>query len=241
MLILPAIDIKDGKCVRLHKGDYSTVEKVADSYIKTARQFKEAGAQWLHMVDLDGAKDGSQQNKHIFIETAEISGLKVQVGGGIRSFDTVEMYLNAGLSRVIIGSAALENPSLIKTAVKEFGERIAVGIDARNGFVAAHGWLKTTNVNYLDLGVEMAKLGVKYIIFTDIDKDGTLSRPSHYKTKQLSNKLKEMGTQVIASGGVKTLNNLLTLKSNNIYGAICGKSLYSGTVNLKEAIIKCQK
>ncbi|MDR1754773.1 MAG: 1-(5-phosphoribosyl)-5-[(5-phosphoribosylamino)methylideneamino]imidazole-4-carboxamide isomerase [Eubacterium sp.] len=236
MIILPAIDIKDGNCVRLLKGDYNTVEKVADCYLETAERFRAAGARWVHMVDLDGAKEASQKNKDIFFETAKKSGLKVEVGGGIRSLETVEMYLSGGISRVIIGSAAVKNPGLIKTAVKEYGERIAVGIDARNGLVASEGWLETSNVNYLDLGIEMAKLGVKYIVFTDIDKDGTLSRPSHYKTKLITEKTRAFGTNVIASGGVKTINNLLTLKKNGLYGAVCGKSIYSGNLDLKKAI-----
>ena len=175
MIILPAIDIKDGNCVRLFKGDYSTVQKVAENYMDTARSFEEAGAKWIHMVDLDGAKDASQQNKEIFINVAKDTGLKVEVGGGIRSLDTVEMYLKNGISRVIIGSAAVKNPALVKDAVKEYGDRIAVGIDARGGYVATEGWLESSDVYFTDLAKAMSDVGVKYIIFTDISKDGTLS------------------------------------------------------------------
>lgn len=236
MVILPAIDIKDGNCVRLFKGDYGTVQKVADSYMDTARGFELSGAQWVHMVDLDGAKDANQRNKDIFIDVAKNTGLKVEVGGGIRSLDTVEMYLNAGISRVIIGSAAVKNPALVRAAVKEFGERIAVGIDAKKGFVATEGWLETSGVNFIDLGVEMCRAGVRFFIFTDIDKDGTLSRPNHYKTKLLQQTLAPLGGNVIASGGIRSINNIRTLKRNGIYGAICGKSLYSGSLDLAQAI-----
>lgn len=236
MIILPAIDIKDGNCVRLFKGDYQTVEKVADSYMDTAKMFEKCGAEWVHMVDLDGAKDASQQNKDIFIDVAANTKLKVEVGGGIRDNDTIEMYLKSGISRVIIGSAAVKNPDFVKAAAKEYKERIAVGIDAKNGFVATEGWLETSSLYFVDLAVEMCKAGVKYFIFTDIDKDGTLSRPNHYKTKLLSDTLRTMGGNVIASGGIKTINNIKTLKKNGVYGAICGKSIYSGTLDLKKAI-----
>lgn len=236
MIILPAIDIKDGNCVRLVKGDYTTVQKVAENYMETANSFRSAGAEWVHMVDLDGAKDANQTNKEIFIDVARHTGLKVEVGGGIRSLDTVEMYLKNGISRVIIGSAAVKNPEFVKSAVKEFGDKIAVGIDAKNGFVATEGWIETSNVFYLDLAVQMCEAGVKYFIFTDIDKDGTLSRPNHFKTKKLQDTIRSLGGNVIASGGIRTINNIKTLKNNGIYGAICGKSIYSGSLDLRSAI-----
>jgi phosphoribosylformimino-5-aminoimidazole carboxamide ribotide isomerase len=236
MVILPAIDIKDGNCVRLFKGDYGTVQKVADSYMDTAHSFEKAGAEWIHMVDLDGAKDATQQNRDIFLDVAKNTGLKVEVGGGIRTLDTVEMYLSGGISRVIIGSAAVKNPELAKQAAREYKGRVAVGIDAKNGFVATEGWLETSNVYFVDLAVEMCKAGVEYFIFTDIDKDGTLSRPNHYKTKLLQQTLNPLGGKVIASGGIKTINNIKTLKKNGIYGAICGKSIYSGSLDLVQAV-----
>ncbi len=236
MVILPAIDIKDGKCVRLVKGDYATAHKVADSYMETARSFEVCGAEWVHMVDLDGAKDASQKNKDVFIDVVRNTKLKVEVGGGIRSMETIEMYLNSGISRVIIGSAAVKNPEFVKRAVKEYKERIAVGIDAKDGFVMTEGWLESSSVNYIDLGIEMCKAGAEFFIFTDIDKDGTLSRPNHYKTKKLQEVLAPLGGKVIASGGIRTINNIKTLKKNGIYGAICGKSIYSGSLNLEKAI-----
>lgn len=237
MIILPAIDIKDGQCVRLYKGDYATVEKVAESYIDMARAFEKAGAQWIHMVDLDGAKDASQQNKEIFLDVANNTGLKVEVGGGIRSMDTVEMYLKNGVSRVIIGSAAVKNPQLVKDAVKEFGSRIAVGIDAKNGFVATEGWLETSEVHFTELAKAMSEVGVEYIIYTDISKDGTLSGVN---AEQLNEINKCCKASIIASGGVHTIEDIKICKKLGLYGTICGKSIYSGTLDLKQAIAEAK-
>jgi phosphoribosylformimino-5-aminoimidazole carboxamide ribotide isomerase len=237
MLIFPAIDIKGGKCVRLLRGDCSTVEKVSDSYMDTAKRFAESGAEWIHMIDLDGAKSAKPKNADIFLDVAKNTSLKVQTGGGIRTLETVEYYLSGGVSRVILGSVAVENPELVKTAVKDFGaQRVAVGIDAKNGLVATNGWLETSKVNYINLALEMGAAGVRYFIFTDIDKDGTLSRPNHIKTKRLQEEVSSFGGRVTASGGIRTINNIKTLKKNNIYAAICGKSIYSGTLDLKQAI-----
>ncbi len=235
MVILPAIDIKDGKCVRLVKGDFATVHTVADNHIETARSFEEKGAKWLHMVDLDGAKDGSRVNSQIFFDCAENTSLKIEVGGGIRTLEDVEMYLSNGIQRVIIGSAALKNPNLVKIAAAEYGERIAVGIDARNGFVATEGWLETSDVYYIDLALKMADIGVKNFIFTDISKDGTLSGVN---TKQLDalNRALYGKANVIASGGVKDIDDIKMCKAINLYGVICGKSIYSGSLDLDKAI-----
>lgn len=233
MVILPAIDIKDGNCVRLFKGDYGTVEKVAESYMDTARSFERAGAEWIHMVDLDGAKDATQQNKEIFLDVAKNTGLKVEVGGGIRTLDTVEMYLSAGISRVIIGSAAVKYPQLVKDAVKEYGERIAVGIDAKNGFVATEGWLETSDVHFTDLAKAMSDIGVQYIIFTDISKDGTLSGVNAEQLRQINDCC---SANIIASGGVHTIEDIRICKEMGLYGTICGKSIYSGSLDLREAV-----
>ena len=237
MVILPAIDIKDGQCVRLFKGDYSTVQKVAESYMDTARAFEKAGAEWIHMVDLDGAKDASQQNRDIFLDVAKNTGLKVEVGGGIRSMDTVEMYLKNGISRVIIGSAAVKNPSLVKDAVKEYGSRIAVGIDAKNGFVATEGWLETSEVHFTQLAKAMSEVGVEYIIYTDISKDGTLSGVN---AEQLDEINRCCNANIIASGGVHTIEDIKICKKLGLYGTICGKSIYSGTLDLKQAIAEAK-
>ncbi len=233
MVILPAIDIKDGNCVRLFKGDYGTVEKVAESYMDTARSFEAAGSEWIHMVDLDGAKDATQQNKEIFLDVAKNTGLKVEVGGGIRTLDTVEMYLSGGISRVIIGSAAVKNPQLVKDAVKEYGDRIAVGIDAKNGYVATEGWLETSDVYFTELAKAMSDIGVKYMIFTDISKDGTLSGVNAQQLKEIN---ECCPANIIASGGVHTIEDIRICKELGLYGTICGKSIYSGSLDLKEAV-----
>ena len=237
MIIFPAIDIKNGRCVRLTRGDFSTAEKVADSYMKTAESFVEAGAEWIHMIDLDGAKSKTPKNTDIFLEVAKNTPLKVQIGGGIRSLEIAETYIKGGISRVILGSVAVENPDFVKTAVKEFGtEKVAVGIDAKNGMVAINGWLENSNVNFISLALRMCEAGVRYFIFTDIDKDGTLSRPNHVKTKRLQQEVAKYNANVTASGGIKTINNIKTLRKNGIYGAICGKSLYNGTLDLAVAV-----
>lgn len=233
MVILPAIDIKDGNCVRLFKGDYGTVEKVAESYMDTARSFEAAGSEWIHMVDLDGAKDATQQNKEIFLDVAKNTGLKVEVGGGIRTLDTVEMYLSGGISRVIIGSAAVKNPQLVKDAVKEYGDRIAVGIDAKNGYVATEGWLETSDVYFTELAKAMSDIGVKFMIFTDISKDGTLSGVNAQQLKEIN---ECCPANIIASGGVHTIEDIRICKELGLYGTICGKSIYSGSLDLKEAV-----
>lgn len=235
MIILPAIDIKDGNCVRLLKGDFATVHKVADSYMETAKSFENAGASWIHMVDLDGAKEGKPVNGEIYLDVAKNTGLKVEVGGGIRSLDTVEYYVSRGIARVILGSVALKNPQIVVDAVKEYGDKISVGIDAKNGIVAAEGWLEDSQVNYIDLSLEMIKAGVKNIIFTDISKDGTLSGVN---IEQLTALKKAAGDKcgITASGGVHNIEDIKACKKMGLYGAICGKSLYSGTLDLREAI-----
>ena len=186
MIILPAIDIKDGSCVRLYKGDFGTVQKVAEDPVETALSFQNAGARWLHMVDLDGAKDATPKNRQIFLDVCKATSLQVEVGGGIRSLDTVEDYLSGGIARVILGSLAVKNPDLVKTAVKEYGARIAVGIDARNEMVAVEGWLDSSSVHFLDLARAMEEVGVQTIIYTDISKDGTLSGPNLEQLTQIN-------------------------------------------------------
>ena len=240
MVILPAIDIKDGNVVRLYKGNYDTVEKVADNFLDTAVSFENAGAEWIHMVDLDGAKEGRPVNTKIYTEVAEKTNLKVELGGGIRNLETIEEYLKMGISRVILGSVALKNPQLVKDAVEKFGsEKIVVGIDAKNGMVATEGWLETSNVNYIDLANKMISYGVKYFIFTDISKDGTLSGVNADQLKALYD-----GTDgkcnIIASGGVHTIDDILICKKMGLYGTICGKSIYTGSLDLKEAIDKAK-
>ena len=233
MLIFPAIDIKDGQCVRLYKGDFATAHRVADSPIDTARSFRAAGAEWIHMVDLDGAKTGTRVNADIFAAVAKDSGLKVEVGGGIRDMAALEEYFAAGVSRCILGSAALKNPALVREAVAAYGSRIAVGIDAVGGMVATEGWLDVSQVPYLELARRMEDMGVRTLIFTDISKDGTLAGPNR---EQLAALDEAVSCDVVASGGIRDLNDITALREMKLYGAICGKSLYSGTLDLAAAV-----
>ena len=219
MIILPAIDILGGKCVRLTKGEYGTAEKVAADPIETALSFERAGAEFIHMVDLDGAKAGSRVNSDIYTEVAKKVSVPIEVGGGIRDMDTVDYYINKGIERVIIGSAALKNPSLVKEAVEKYGERIAVGIDALDGMVKSEGWCEGSSVNYIDLAREMAAVGVKYVIFTDISKDGTLEGPNLEQLGALAN---AVDINIIASGGIRDIGNIRDLTKMNLYVAICG-------------------
>lgn len=233
MIIFPAIDIKDGNCVRLYKGDFDTVHKVADSPLETAKVFEQAGAEWVHMVDLDGAKDGLPKNSEIFINVAKNTSLKVELGGGIRNMDIVDYYIKNGISRVIIGSAAIKNPDFAKEAIAKYGDKIAIGIDAKNGYVATEGWIEKSNVTYIGLARKMESFGAKYIIYTDISKDGMLAGPN---TEQLVELSKNVSCNITASGGIKDIKDIAELKAANMYGAICGKSIYSKTLDLKAAI-----
>ena len=233
MIILPAIDIKDGKCVRLRKGEFDTAEQVAANPYDTAASFRQAGANWIHMVDLDGAKDARPINADIFCKVAAESGLKVELGGGIRSMDTIEYYLERGIERVILGSVAVKNPALVKDAVQHFGARIAVGIDAKNEMVATEGWLDTSNVHYIEMAKMMEAVGVQTIIYTDISKDGMLSGVNG---EQLDAINRAVSCNIIASGGVKSIADIHLCKEMNLYGVICGKSIYSGSLDLAEAV-----
>ncbi|HML36563.1 MAG TPA: 1-(5-phosphoribosyl)-5-[(5-phosphoribosylamino)methylideneamino]imidazole-4-carboxamide isomerase [Bacillota bacterium] len=237
MIILPAIDIKEGQCVRLTRGDFATAEKVAVDPLETALAFQRAGAQWIHMVDLDGAKEGGLKNSEIFLRVAKNTGLKVELGGGIRTLESIDYYMEQGISRVIIGSAAITQPDLVRTAAEKYGDRIAVGIDARNGMVSGGGWLDDSDINYLDLAKKMESIGIKYIIFTDISKDGTLSGPN---LEQLSRINGAVSCDVIASGGIHIIQDIVDLKEMGLYGAICGKSIYKGTLSLAEVIKYCK-
>lgn len=233
MIILPAIDIKDGNCVRLFKGDFGTVEKVAENPVLTALSFQNAGARWLHMVDLDGAKNADMHNKEIFIEVAKSTDLKIEVGGGIRDVKSAEFYLENGIERVILGSAAVKNKALVKELVSEYGDRIIVGIDAKNKMVQTEGWLDDSEIDYLTLAREMENIGVAHIVYTDISKDGTLKGPNLIELDEINRAVK---LNIIASGGISCLDDIKALKKLNLYGAICGKSLYKKTLSLEEAL-----
>lgn len=233
MIILPAIDIKDGNCVRLFKGDYSTASKVAESPYETAKSFAEAGASWMHMVDLDGAKKGKRVNSDLIIDVAKNTDIKVEAGGGIRNMKTVEYYLSNGIDRVILGSAAVKNQQFVIDAVKNYGSKIVVGIDAKNGMVCAEGWTDESEIEYIDLAKRMEQIGVKTIIFTDIDQDGTLAGPN---LKQLDDLTHNVSCNIIASGGISNLKDIININSLNVYGSITGKAIYTGDLDLKMAL-----
>ena len=233
MIIFPAIDLKDGTCVRLFKGDYATAHKVAEDPLQTAKSFEAAGAEWIHMVDLDGAKAKKPVNAEIIFDVAKNTGLKVEIGGGIRDMETIAYYLENGVERVILGSVALKNPALVKEAVEQYGERIVVGIDAMNGKVAAEGWTDQSEVDYIELAKSMETMGVQGIIFTDISKDGTLSGPN---LQQLDALNKAVSCKIVASGGISNLQDVIDCQKLGLYGTICGKAIYTGDLNLKDAV-----
>ena len=233
MILLPAIDLLDGQCVRLRRGDFDTAHRVAADPLETARSFEQAGAAWIHMVDLDGARTGSAQNQEIILRIARETSLLVEAGGGIRDMDTVAYYLQNGVSRVVLGSAALENPQLVKKAVEQYGSRVAVGIDAKNGMVSARGWLSDSQTDYLSLAEKMDLAGSGWIVFTDISKDGMMEGPI---LSQLSQLRKRVSCRLTASGGIRSLDDLKALDAANIEAAILGKALYTGAIDLTEAI-----
>ena len=237
MIIFPAIDIIDGKPVRLYKGDFSTAAQVAEDALETALSFVEAGCEWVHMVDLDGSLKKKPVNAQTFITVARETPLKVELGGGIRTMSDIDFYAQNGISRIILGSVALKDPQLVKEAVKEFGDLIAVGIDAKNGYAAAEGWTQSSNVYFTDLASQMESAGVKTIIYTDIGRDGTLSGPNIEQLKEIND---AVSCNITASGGVTDINDIRLLRDNGLYAAICGKSIYQGTLNLKEAVEACK-
>lgn len=233
MIILPAIDLKDGKVVRLYQGDFATVHQVARDPVETARAFFEAGARQIHMVDLDGAKDGARKNAAL-VEAVARLGLKVELGGGIRSMADLEAVFALGVYRAVIGSAAVEHPDFVAQAMARYGpDRIAVGIDAKDGRVRTAGWMENSGRDYLDFAREMERIGVKHIIFTDIDTDGTLEGPAWNSLRALRS---GVSCLVTASGGVASNQDIRDLKTLGVWGAIIGKAYYAGTLDLAQAI-----
>lgn len=238
MIFIPAIDIQDGQCVRLLRGDYTTAQKVAQDAAETAHSFRKAGAQWLHVVDLDGAKDARPKNSELIFRIQEAFDAQVEVGGGIRSMKTVDFYLQNGISRVILGTAAVSQPGFAAEAVQKYGDRIAVGLDARNGKIAQNGWIEMTDLSYLQVAKQMEQIGVKYLILTDISRDGTLTGPN---LKMIENLSREVTCGITASGGISSLDDIRSLCRLNLYGAVCGKAIYSGTVDAKRAVELCKE
>ena len=237
MNILPAIDLKDGKVVRLYKGEFDTVHQVASDPLATAKTFYDAGARFIHMVDLDGAKDGVRKNAQIVKRVAECSGLKVELGGGIRSMADLEDVFSLGVCRAVIGSAAVSHPEFVREAVARYGESIAVGIDTKDGRVKTAGWVQDSGLDFLEFAKSMESIGVKIIIFTDIDTDGTLQGPAFRRLEQLK---AAVSCQIIASGGVSNNQDIRDLRAMDLYGAIIGKAYYAGTIDLAQAVADAQ-
>lgn len=233
MYILPAIDIKDGQAVRLFKGDFAQQTVVNPDVLDQARTFKEAGINYIHVVDLDGALEGRAANRDLIASIKAETGLSIQVGGGIRTLEQIEDYLMAGIDRVIIGSMAVKDPDFVKAALAQFGsDKIVVGIDAKNGYVATEGWLETSTVDYLSLAKAMEAMGVKLFVYTDVDRDGTLTGPNLDHYQKLVDQLST--AQVIASGGIAELADLTELDKIGVAGTIVGKAYYNGNISLDQ-------
>ena len=233
MIVLPAIDIIDGQAVRLYQGDYDKKEQVSNSVIKTALKFQKEGAKMLHIVDLDGAKDGKRKNRELIYEIAKTLTIPIEVGGGIRSMQDVNDYLEHGIGRVILGTAAIEDEAFLKEAIATYHERIAVGIDCKNGYVCGRGWLETSSLDYVSFAKKMEALQVKTIIVTDIEKDGAMQGTNLEMLEALK---KEVNIDVIASGGVSLMEDVKKVKDVGANGVIIGKAMYQKTIDLKEAI-----
>lgn len=236
MIIFPAIDLRGGKCVRLIQGDFGKETIYSDDVQATALKWQSMGAKFLHVVDLDGARAGSPQNLDAIKKILDAIKIPIEVGGGVRTLDDMEQLLTLGVRRVILGSVAVENPSLVAEAVNRFRDRIVVGIDAKNNFVAVHGWEKSSTVTVTKLAKKIVAAGVKTIIYTDISKDGMLSGVD---AKIFAELAKSSGAQIVASGGVKSIDDIRALKSvesSGVVGVIVGKAIYTGSLDLSAAI-----
>ncbi len=233
MIIYPAIDLLKGKCVRLYQGDYGKVTEYSEDPVGMAKAMAQEGADWIHIVDLDAAKTGERKNRDLIHRMTVESGLKVQTGGGIRDLETVEELLEAGVSRCVIGTAAVKNPTFLKAALKRYGDFLAVGIDSQNGLVKVSGWLEDSGVDTLSFAEEIKSLGAKTVIYTDINRDGALSGPALESSREL---LEHTGLEVIMSGGIASASDLAACKKIGAAGVIVGKALYEGKVSLKECL-----
>ena len=233
MILLPAIDLYEKKVVRLTRGDYAQMTVYNDDPVAQAKLFQDAGAQWLHTVDLEGAKDGSTPNYSVIEAICKDTNLKVEIGGGIRSLDTIARYLDAGVERVILGTKAVTDPAFLEESLDKFGSHIAVGVDIKDGKIAIKGWLETAQDSVEDFFTKLCKLGVSTVICTDVSKDGMLAGTNVDLYRQLSQKF---SLDLIASGGVSSQEDLARLKALGLYGAILGKALYTGALDLKTAL-----
>lgn len=233
MLIFPAIDLYEKQAVRLFKGDYNRKTVYSDDPVSVAREFKKSGATHIHLVDLEGAKTGETPNFDVVCAIKRETGLFCEIGGGIRSMEVVEKYISAGLDRVILGTAAVTNEGFVQKAVEKYGEKIAVGIDIKDGFAAIKGWTESSGIDAFEFCERMEKIGVRTLICTDISKDGTMVGTNRALYKKLSEKF---SVDIVASGGVSSIDDVKALRKLNIYGAIIGKAYYTKAVDLGEAI-----
>ena len=233
MVIYPAVDVKDGRCVRLVQGEFDKVTTYSDNPVEMALKWEKLGAQYLHIVDLDGARTGQAQNIAVISEMAVKLGIPVQLGGGIRTIEMIETILCKGIQRVILGTSAVKDPNLVERAVKTFENNVVIGIDAKDGMVAIEGWAKTSEFLATDFAKKMVELGAKTIIYTDISRDGMLLGPN---LKAMEEMVKAVDVEIIASGGVSKLEDIRNLKQVGVAGVIVGKALYTGDVDLGKAI-----
>ena len=238
MILFPAIDLFEKKAVRLYKGDYANMTVYSENPIEIARDFEAKGCTHIHMVDLEGAKDGTTPNIAIVAQVAKETSLFVEIGGGIRDMETVEKYLSAGVSRVILGTAAVNNEAFLREAVAKYGERIAVGADVKDGYIAIKGWLEQSAYTLEDFLAKMQAIGVKTIICTDISKDGAMKGTNRQLYRDLSEKF---SMDIVASGGVSDMEDIRALTAMNLYGAIIGKAYYTGAIDLATAIKEAQQ
>lgn len=233
MLIIPAIDIKGGKCVRLTQGNFESEKVYSEDPMAIARQWEEQGAQMLHIVDLDGSRKGNLANLEVIMRLVQEIKIPIQVGGGIRNKEAVKALLSCGVSRVILGTVALENDEELKNILEDFASKVAVALDTKNGKLMKKGWFENSDKGSITTALRLEDLGVKRFIYTDVVRDGTLTEPNY---KEIANLIKNVLVPVIASGGISTINSIKQLKTMGVEGVIIGKALYEGRVNLKEAI-----
>lgn len=238
MKIFPAIDLYEGKAVRLYKGDYDKMTVFSDRPVSVAEDFRRQGAEYIHMVDLEGARLGTTPNLETVKEVVDKTGLFVEIGGGIRSMETVEKYLSVGVGRVILGTSAVTDREFLKEAVDRFGGKIAVGADVKDGYIAIKGWTEKSEYTLDEFFSDMEKIGVECVICTDISKDGAMLGTNRKMYKELSERY---GINIIASGGVSSLEDVEALSSFGLYGAIIGKAYYTGAISLEEAIRRAGK
>lgn len=233
MLIFPAIDLYEGQAVRLFKGDYNRKTVYSDNPTEIAEDFKQAGASCIHIVDLEGARDGNTPNLDIVCDIKAKTGLFCEIGGGIRTMEVIDKYISSGMDRVILGTAAVKNPDFVREAVNKYREKIAVGVDIKDGYVAIKGWTEKSEYDAFEFCKKMQDIGVKTIICTDISKDGAMIGTNRELYKELS---KKFDINIVASGGVSSIDDVIALKEMNLYGAIIGKAYYTKAIDLKKAI-----